>query len=96
MSWALKAEQKLAVARNGIQAKGANKQRQGGVKQNRVSWELFPVLMAGERGSWRQPSGEEFGRNEMNKVGWIQKTPETQRIGTEHVRSHEGPIMWKR
>lgn len=39
--------------------------------------------------------GGEIGRDEMNKVGWMQNIPETQGIGNKCIRRHEGPIMCK-
>ena len=33
--------------------------------------------------------GWAIGRDEMNKVGWMQNAPETQGVGNKWIRSHE-------
>ena len=36
--------------------------------------------------------GWAVGRDEMNKMGWMQNAPETQRVGNKCIRSH-GQVM---
>lgn len=39
--------------------------------------------------------GWAVGRDEMNKVGWMQNAPETQGVGNKCIRSHEVRITCK-
>lgn len=40
--------------------------------------------------------GVALGRDEVNKIVWVQTAPRPQGVGTRYIRDLEDPIMWKK